>query len=613
MPLPRLWRLLGRRRLLCLLVGLLVLFILVVFHHWRGARQPHPENAAKRSHQQEEYVDRRGIRVIVGHYQGDLSPSPNFTWAELNVNRYSPVAGAGEGGQPVRLKPHQEIQSKRLWHINQFNLMASDMIPVERNLSDMRSEACQRLAYEDARLPRTSLIIVFHNEAWSTLLRTVHSAINTSPAHLVQEIILVDDASEREFLKGPLEEAVARLPVPTTILRTGKRIGLIQARLMGAKAAKGEVLTFLDAHCECTPGWLQPLLDRIRESPQSVVCPVIDILNDDTFQYTKSFSLHWGGFNWELHFRWYTMGAQHIAKVRENSTRPYGTPVMAGGLFSIHRDYFWSAGSYDAAMDIWGGENLEMSFRVWQCGGRVEISPCSRVGHVFRKASPYTFPREGGVGAVLHSNLARVAMTWMDEYASFYFQMNRRARAAGDRQDVSQRAALRRQLGCRSFAWYLDTVWPEHFLPRPGRFFGRLESVAQPGQCVQKPGRRAGSHSSQPSGQAALQDCVEGLYVDQLVAESPAGYLMADESVCLDAPQWRDPDAGVRFMACAELDRQKWELRRGGDVVRLVHVESGQCLTARQAATSDPLTLAACSESQDQLWRLRPEQWTEEA
>jgi hypothetical protein len=42
---------------------------------------------------------------------------------------------------------------------------------------------------------------------------------------------------------------------------------------------------------------------------KAVVCPVIDIINDDNFSYVKSFSLHWGGFNWELHFRWFTMGA----------------------------------------------------------------------------------------------------------------------------------------------------------------------------------------------------------------------------------------------------------------------------------------------------------------
>ncbi len=55
---------------------------------------------------------------------------------------------------------------------------------------------CKTKVYPDD-LPRTSVVIVFHNEAWTTLLRTVHSVIDRSPRPLLEEIVLVDDASER--------------------------------------------------------------------------------------------------------------------------------------------------------------------------------------------------------------------------------------------------------------------------------------------------------------------------------------------------------------------------------------------------------------------------------
>jgi len=68
-----------------------------------------------------------------------------------------------------------------------------------------------------------------------------------------------------DFLGKQLEDYVSKLSVPVKVLRTGKRSGLIRARLIGAQESKGQVITFLDAHCECTKGWLEPLLSRIVE------------------------------------------------------------------------------------------------------------------------------------------------------------------------------------------------------------------------------------------------------------------------------------------------------------------------------------------------------------
>ena len=65
-------------------------------------------------------------------------------------------------------------------------------------------------------------------------------------------------------MKQKLDKYVKRWRGKVVIHRTGKRIGLVQARQIGAQMIKAEVIIFLDAHCECTPNWLPPLLARIK-------------------------------------------------------------------------------------------------------------------------------------------------------------------------------------------------------------------------------------------------------------------------------------------------------------------------------------------------------------
>ena len=57
---------------------------------------------------------------------------------------------------------------------------------------------CKNWHYPDVtKLPTASVVLVFVNEGWSTLIRTVHSVINTSPPELLAEVILVDDFSNK--------------------------------------------------------------------------------------------------------------------------------------------------------------------------------------------------------------------------------------------------------------------------------------------------------------------------------------------------------------------------------------------------------------------------------
>ena len=108
--------------------------------------------------------------------------------------------GPGEMGKPFevnkeKLTPEERRKYDEGFQKNAFNGYVSDLISVHRSLPDVRDPGCRKIEYKSLAAT-ASVVMCFHNEAWSVLLRSVHSIIDRTPAHLLKEIILVDDFSD---------------------------------------------------------------------------------------------------------------------------------------------------------------------------------------------------------------------------------------------------------------------------------------------------------------------------------------------------------------------------------------------------------------------------------
>ena len=130
------------------------------------------------------------------------------------------------------------------------------------------------------------------------------------------------------------------------------------------------------------------MLQRIAEDPTRVETPVIENIDMGTFgvELTKTRDVFKGIFTWNLGFNWAPVHdpykpswvlilfklillwlhctLKHKPYNPADDAMPVKSPTMAGGLFTMKKSYFNYLGTYDGQMKIWGGENIEMSFRV---------------------------------------------------------------------------------------------------------------------------------------------------------------------------------------------------------------------------------------------------------
>ncbi|KAK5883821.1 hypothetical protein CesoFtcFv8_020105 [Champsocephalus esox] len=439
----------------------------------------------------------------------------------------------GEMGKAVQLE-EREVESSLVQKYG-FNEVASEKISLHRSLPEARHPECFGEQYSES-LPSTSVVICFHDEAWSTLLRTVHSVLDTAPKQYLQEVLLVDDMSQHGHLKS--------------VLKLQGRCWCSWTPTVNARRA----------------GWNHCWKELPRTGPEWCP-PIMDVIDWQTFQYNATQWPVRGVFDWRLDFYWESK-PELQEKDPDSAVRPVQSPVLGGGVVAIDRHFFQSVGAYDPGMLLWGEEQIELSIRVWSCGGSLEVVPCSRVAHLDRHHLPYSFPDD----ELIQRNKIRVADTWMDAYRKIFYRRDTLAHfiRQSESPNITERLRLKRSLGCRNFHWYLTTVYPQLYIPqdRPA-LSGELYNVGT-GSCADYPrgqGPKGGAMNIAPCSGTGSQHCE--LNSELEVRWGPMGAL------CLDAKDERavlSPCSTHR----ATSSRLQWTfIKLSG---QLVHQQSQLCL-----------------------------------
>jgi GT2 family glycosyltransferase len=213
--------------------------------------------------------------------------------------------------------------------------------------------------------PRCSISIPVHGGA--SLTRQCLEACERSGAAAHAEIVVVDDASPDHTARF-LESLGSRIRV----VRHERNTGFAVACNDGARAARGELLVFLNNDATPQPGWLDALVETADAHPEAAVVGSKLLHANDTIQHAgvvicqDRYPRHvYAGFP-----------ADHPAV---NRPRTFG--AVTGASMLVRRAAFESVGGFDPTF-VNAYEDHDLCLRLRERGHQVRYCPTSVAYHL---------------------------------------------------------------------------------------------------------------------------------------------------------------------------------------------------------------------------------------
>jgi len=396
-------------------------------------------------------------------------------------------------------------------------------------------QAAKSLPLEKGPAVQTMTVVIAAHNEHKYMKRTLDSIYSSTPADVLKEIIVVDDASD-----PPLANNLKDHP-QVKVIRHEQRRGLIKSKTEGGNMATGDMIMFLDGHVKPDRNWWRPILRHMNINYKRVVVPLIPILNGETWEPNNNAVGVKMMFDWTLFFQWFEDYNDLV-------------PCMSGGLFGITRQWWHESGEYDYGMRMWGAENIEQSIRIWLCGGEIYVARDSRVSHVFRDAFPYRINN-----TEIYLNKVRTVEAWFDEYKDLYYKADPAAKQFVKHiGDISSRLELKKKLHCKPFSWYVDKfkkVFIDKHMLAEEVFLFRDKAT---NKCLQVDSGHTNLVEAECDADSKLQQWT--------FANEGDGIRSAGTDKCLDANAGRGEKAGSNvflYHCFPKNDQQSWAFHRG--------------------------------------------------